>query len=284
MINATIITPDDIRALVPGTPASINATDIAPYLRSAHKAVAAIVGADVFNEIAKLAQSELLTDMRIAIANRLMYDYKLFETIQLRQSGQGDVFKYELEAMQNTYLSFYFDALDSLFSGLCAEDCPVESWKTSEAFKTRENLLIKSTDEFSGYYGIDNSDYFFFSAIFCQRTVMDKYLSAIVMENLSADFVRRLKSIIARLTVAYALRQFDITMLPKCLRNSTADGAYRHASSEQESMYKLSDYLFNESERDLSQLLFELRAEQAGDNLPSQTNLNEPNKKFFLLT
>lgn len=284
MINKTIITIDDLRSLAPGTPASIDSATIIPYLRSAHKAVSSLISVEVFNEIADLEDSELLHDMKSAVSNRLMYDYKLFEIIQLRQTGKTDTYKYEFEAMQNTYLNFYYDALDSLFAGLHAESCPVTSWKTSAAFKARERLLIKNTEDFHSCYGIDNSDYFFFSVVFIQRMVIDKYLTSINLDELSEDLLRRLKCIVAKLTVAYALRQFDITMFPKSLRNPSADGASRQASSEQESLYKLSEYLFSVSEQDMNQLLFELQSPEPGCDLPSQTNLNDKEYKFFLMS
>ncbi len=87
----------------------------------------------------------------------------------------------------------------------------------------------------------------------------------------------------ATLTVAFALRQFDISMLPRSLRNPNQDGAFRHASSEQEAMYKLSDFLLGQGEAALQQIVFELNRPEPGTDLPSETNLNKPRNKFFLL-
>lgn len=279
-----IFTIDELKTLVAGVPQTVSDEEIRPYMKPAHKAVSDIVGFEVFNEIADLADSPLLEDMKSAVANRLMYDYKLFETITKRQTGQADTYKYELEAMQNTYLSFYYDSVDSVFRSLSDPNCPISAWKESAASKAREELLIKGTAEFNSFYGIDNSDFFFFVSIFLQRMVIDKYLTAFSLGDMNDDNLRRLKSIVARLTVASALRQLDITMLPRTLRNPTVDGAYRHASSEQQTMYALSEYLFAQCDRDLAQLTFEINAPAQGVNLPSETNLNNPEYKFFLMS
>ena len=279
-----IITPSDIRDLVPGTDATLDERTIRPYLQPAQKAVATIIGEAVFRTVTQMSDTELLGNLKAAIANRLMYDYKLFETIQKRQTKQADVYKYELEAMQNTYLGFYFDALDSLIKGLNDMAEPLPEWIDSPANKARAGLLIRDADEFNGYYGIDGSDYFFFASVFLQRKVIDKHLTAFPINDLPEEMLRRVKSATATLTVAYALRQFDITMLPKSIRNASADGAYRQASSEQSTMYELSDYLFSQAESELERILFDLNKPAAGADINSTNNLNKPENKFFLFT
>lgn len=284
-IIPTIITVADILELAPGADPTMDNSTINPYLKSAHKAVASIIGLDVFAEITSSNSESLKFNLKTAVANRLMYDYKLFETIQKRQVSSQNTYKYELEAMQNTYLSFYFDALDSLMSELeSLPDDEFKSWTESEANKLRDRLLIKSTSQFNACYGIDNSDYFFFSTIFLQQTVIDKNLAGLDVAELADDRLRRLKNIVAKLTVAYALRQFDITMLPKSMRNSTADGASRQSSSEQDAMYKLSVTLFDESSSDLAQLMFEINTPDVAADVQSTNNVNTPNSKFFVLS
>lgn len=104
------------------------------------------------------------------------------------------------------------------------------------------------------------------------------------LTTLTEVMLRRIKGVVATLTVAYALRQFDFTMLPRSLRNASADGAYRHASSEQNDMYELSEYLFTQGESELEQIRFALSTPEAGSDMPSENNLNDPRQKFFLFS
>lgn len=280
----TIITADDLRSFAPGVEASIDEASIRSYLHSAHKTIASIVGVDVFNEIAAGKIEELQNHLKTAVSNRLMYDYKVFETVAKRQVQKQDTYKYELEAMQQTYLALSYDALDSLFAELTTTPCPIESWESSATCKALKTLFIPTTDEFNSYYGIDGSDYFFFATIFLQRSVVDKHLRGLALDKLEAAELRRAKSIAATLTVAYALRQFDITMLPKSLRNSASDGASRSAATEQEAMYKLSDYLFLSAEKDLQQLVFDLNTSDVPDNALPTENLNRQDSKFYFIS
>ena len=278
----TIITVETLREYAPGVDGSLQEQTIRPYLRPAHKTVALIVGIDVFNRVAGMEEGALPESLRAAVANRIMYDYKLFETIRKRQTEQSDTYKYELQAMQDTYLGYYYDALDSLIRGLNATD-DLPEWQQTPACKALAALLIRNADEFQEFYGIDSSDYFFWSSIFIQRRVMDDYLTGIDLPALEPEMLRRVKTAVATLTVAFALRQFDISMLPRSLRNPNQDGAFRHASSEQEAMYKLSDFLLGQGEAALQQIVFELNRPEPGTDLPSETNLNKPRNKFFLL-
>lgn len=278
----TIITRETIVEFVPGADVTVDDRLLKPYLTPAHKTVGAVIGADVFNAVAAMDGSDLLDYLKSAVANRLMYDYIVFETIHKRRVQKQDTFKYELEGMQSAYLEYYFDALDSLIGELNVSDIP--AWIDSPAFRTRQTLLIPTTGEFDALYGIDNSDFFFFKTIFIQQRVMDTHMGGIDIPSLDADRLRRVKRVAAILTVAYALRQFDFSMLPKTIRNSTADGASRAAASEQNTMYDLSEYLFGQAESDLSAILFAINAPAPGSDIPSTNNLNDPRKKYFLFS
>ncbi|WP_281671614.1 DUF6712 family protein [Rikenella microfusus] len=279
----TIINVETLREYAPGVDGALQEPTIRPYLRPAHKTVALIIGIDVFNRVAEMEETPLLESLRSAVANRIMYDYKLFETIRKRQTEQSDTYKYELQAMQDTYLDYYYDALDSLIREL-NQKTDIPEWTQSAACKALSSLLIRNADEFQEFYGIDSSDYFFWSSVFIQRRVMDNYLTGIDLPALEPEMLRRVKGAVATLTVAFALRQFDISMLPRSLRNPTQEGASRHAASEQEAMYKLSDFLLNQGEAALQQIVFELNRPEPGTDLPSETNRNKPRNKFFLFT
>lgn len=278
----TIITRETIIEFVPGAAVTIDDRLLKPYLRPAHKTVAAVIGAEVFNAVAGMTGTDMLKYLQAAVANRLMYDYVVFEAIQRRREGNQDTYKYEVEGMQSTYLDFYFDALDSLIGELNGSD--TAGWAEAPASKAREKLLIRTTEEFDSLYGIDGSDFFFFKTIFLQEKVMDAHLGGIDLEALADDMLRRIKRVAAVFTVAYALRQFDFSMLPKTIRNASVDGAYRHSLSEQNTMYDLSEYLFGQAENDLSTILFEINAPEPGSDIPSTNNLNDPRKKYYLFS
>ena len=179
----TIITVETLREYAPGVDGSLQEQTIRPYLRPAHKTVAQIIGSDVFNRVAGMETGALTDALRAAVANRIMYDYKLFETIRKRQTEQSDTYKYELQAMQDTYLGYYYDALDSLIRGLNAVD-DLPEWKQTPACKAHDALLIRNAAEIQEFYGIDSSDYFFWASTFIQRRFRDDYLTGIDLPTL----------------------------------------------------------------------------------------------------
>ena len=123
------VTVDDIKAIAPGADQSLIEDTVRPYLLPAHKIVAAIIGVPLFNDISEERETDTRKYLVTAIVNRVMYDYKLFETVQKRQTGSGDTFKYELQAMQEAYLGYYFDAIDSLIAELNASPDTYREWK-----------------------------------------------------------------------------------------------------------------------------------------------------------
>lgn len=279
----TIITVETLREYAPGVDGALQENTVKPYLRPAHKTVAMVIGIEIFNRVAGMEDTPLLDALRSAVANRIMYDYKLFETIRKRQTEQADTYKYELQAMQDTYLGYYYDALDSLIRGL-NETTDIPEWRQTPAYSVLTSLLIRNADEFQEFYGIDSSDYFFWSSVFLQRRVMDDYLTGIDLPTLEQEMLRRVKGTVATLTVAFALRQFDISMLPRPLRYPTQEGASRSGTSEQEAMYKLSEELMAQGEAALNRIVFDLNRPEPGTDLPSETNLNKPRNKFFLFS
>lgn len=280
----TFVTVADVKEYAPGVDQSLLEATIRPYLYPAHKIVASIVGIDLFNQIADGDNAVVKSHLKSAVANRVMYDYKLFETVQKRQTGNVDTYKYELQAMQDSYLAYYFDAVDSLIRELQDNSDQYSAWKDTTLAKAIDTLMLKTTDEFNSCYLIDSSDYFFFSTVSLQQRVIDQYVTGIDVDALSEPLHRRLKRVVATFTVAYALRQFDFTMLPRSLRNAAAEGASRNAKSEQELMYNLSEYLFGQADDELSQILFELNKPDDGEDIPSPTNQNKPWNKFFLMS
>lgn len=83
------VTVDDIKAIAPGADQSLIEDTVRPYLLPAHKIVAAIIGVPLFNDISEERETDTRKYLVTAIVNRVMYDYKLFETVQKRQTGSG---------------------------------------------------------------------------------------------------------------------------------------------------------------------------------------------------
>ena len=81
------VTVDDIKAIAPGADQSLIEDTVRPYLLPAHKIVAAIIGVPLFNDISEESDTDTKKYLVTAIVNRVMYDYKLFETVQKRQTA-----------------------------------------------------------------------------------------------------------------------------------------------------------------------------------------------------
>lgn len=274
----------DVRKSAPGVDVTLTLQELNPYLTPAYKMLVTALGDELYSEI---QSSDLDNDIRevavSALSNLTMYNYKIWEVIAKRHTQDKDTYKYELEMMQEAYLNNYFSALDSLYKGLSESNNSLAAWNDSPTRKTIEGLMLKSADEFNSFYGIDSSYYFFYSTVYIQRKVIDRFISGIDHDKLDETQMRRLKGVVAQMTVVFALRQLDFIQLPKSIRNSRSDGASRNGPSEQNFAYELSDRLFAEAQEELSQLFIEINR-PSGSDIESTSNNNKEEYKFFFMS
>lgn len=286
--DSIITTPyrDNIAMYAPGVEPTLNDATIYPFLHASEKSIVNTIGDTTYAKIRELPSDDLLKQHIVAaLSNLVMYNYKVWEVVQKRQVQQQDTYKYELELMQSAYIDNYYSHVDDVIKLLNDRSESFTEVARLPAYKLIDQLLIKDAAEFDSYYCIDSSYYFFFTTTFIQRKVLDKHIETVLdVASLDEATLRRVKTITAQLTVAYALRQRDFIELPKSIRNSRADGPSRASASEQSAVIELSNYLFNESEKELSALVFDVNKPDVGEDIPSYTDTNDPDNKFFLMS
>jgi hypothetical protein len=238
----------------PGVDASKALADYLPSARSAQKNIEAVISPNVFAAIVKSSQTELLDVLRAALANRTLAAQLVFDAIARRKAGT-DVYKYEIEGMQRAYMENYFAAMDNLIqllmAGQQAEGSPAQLWRTARYGRLLEECPIRQAEEFDAIYPIDLSYLFFFRTVPLQRECLDERLAPYFERAEGREKLRPMLLLaLAKLTVAKALRRFDMLEFPPTIRNLFADNkAARQAQAENDNAVKLAASLEYEADK-----------------------------------
>jgi hypothetical protein len=267
-----------LRNYVPSLAANVDFKSLSASSKLAFKQISQIIPLNIIESIKQ--EQELLEDLRIAIANCILYRQSPFDVIQQRKEDV-DIYKNEREAMERAYRENYYSALDSLVKKLDESD--ITAWKNSSYYLLLKELPIKSTAEMNSLYPIDNSHLFFFRTITFQQEVTDTLFN-LLEQTLESDILtRRIKRAIAKKTIALSMRQFDPLEMPATLRNLFSDSnASRSHKNEQERLLSVSRELeneANESLRSIDQLLHS----NEDEDISTQTSFNEPDDKIFFM-
>lgn len=276
---------DELQNYAPGVESTLEAKTIFPSIHTAEKTLASTIGDAVYKRILELDEDdEVKVEFKAALCNLVMYRYKIWEIVYKRQYQKQDTYKYELQMMQKSYIDNYYAHVDDLVKLLDGRQTDIPEWADSSAKKQVDGLLLKDAADFNSAYNIDNSYYFFFISIFIQQKVLDRYISpAIDTSGLDDRRLRRVKAVTAQLTVAYALRQFDFTFLPKSIRDSLADGAGRSGKEEDSAAAALAEILFKEATIELNALILDINKSEEGHDIESPSIINrECDKNYFM--
>lgn len=260
----------EIRRYVNGLDASVSFDTITPSLRSAERYVRNILTPGVFDNI--IGEGNPLLEE--AIASYMMYNYASFDAIAKRKQGT-EIYKYELERIRAEFLNSYQGAMDELFRFL---DTNSTEWTSTLAYIQREQLLVSDVYSFNKYYPIDNSYYFFMLMVPVQNEVLDLHFKDIPYKSLNDN--DKLCRACVLFTLSKSLERFDFSQLPATIRNSGADGPYRHAStSEGEAIMRLSAKLFNDAKVLVFDAIKELN--KAAFDVGKDEDLNKSTNKYF---
>lgn len=228
---------------VPGVDTTNTLSDLEPSARIARKAVEAITTAPVYNAIIVSDDEELLEALRAAMANRTMSLQVMHDAVNRRRSGGTDTYRYELDALRRNYMQGYYAAMDDLLrlldATIDADDVasPAAIWQNSRYGRLLAQCRLRRTEDFDTVFPIDLSYHFFYRTVPLQiealATRLQPYytrieeaspsLSAPVPEASASGLTSQLNLALAKLTVAKALRRFDIAEFPSTLRNLASD-------------------------------------------------------------
>lgn len=246
---------------------------------TAKKQIVIILTKNVFNSIAS-QDGDAREALRSAMANLTLAKQMVFDVISQRKNDI-DIYKHEQEQMRRAYIDNYFNAMDTLLQ-LLLED------KSSEFNETRyhqmvDSLRLRSAADFDLVYPIDLSYLFFFRTIPLQAEAMDDYLKS-YYERASErnDVMPMLDRSLAKITVAIALRRFDIIEFPPTIRSLFDDSkAQRTGRDEQQRMMDLSDSLMNEAKSLLASI--DLLLSAGSGEVDTETSFNREDDKIILL-
>ena len=243
MLKELFDTLSQFTLYVQGVDTSNTLDDLEPSARLAQKAVASITTAPVYNAIIASDDDELLEALRSAMANRIMSIQVMHDAVNRRRSGGTDTYRYEVEQMQRNYMQGYYAAMDELLrlldSTIDADDVasPAAIWQNSRYGRLLAQCRLRRTEDFDAIYPIDLSYHFFYRTVPLQiealQTCLQPYYtrieeaspspSAPVPEASASGLTTQLNLALAKLTIAKALRRFDIGEFPATLRNLFAD-------------------------------------------------------------
>jgi len=158
-------------------------------------------------------------------------------------------------------------------------------WKATSYCVLLNALPIKSTEEFDLIYPIDQSYLFFFRCLPLQKEVFEEKLHGYFEKSLTkTEIIPLLKRILAKLTIATALRRFDILEFPNTVRDLFSDSkVMRYGSMEQQQIIALADQLTAQAESTLKDIDMILSSDSTTTDISTQTSYNRCNDKIIFL-
>ena len=240
----------------PGVETNNSLDDLQSSGRTARKRVVSVISAPVYASIIDSDDDTLLDALRSAVANMTLSVQLVFDAVN-RRKAEVDVYKYELEGMRRSYTENYFNAMDTLISTLMSEDpdendttSPAALWRNARYFRLLDCCQIKSADDFDTIYPIDLSYLFFFRTVPLQKETLDELLAVYFDKTSDERIIAMLRLVLAKKTIAKALRRFDILEFPPTIRNLFDDNtASRNGRDEHDNALVLADRLDSEADQ-----------------------------------
>lgn len=270
---------------VPYLEANTSFDDLNASALPASKQIKIIITPSIYTSIQNLMEgngSAKKEALRGALANLTMSKQLSFDVITRRKQNI-ETYKYEVEQMKRDLMQGYFNAMDTLISILNEEGS--NEWMATDYCKKLKELQIQTTEDFDSIYPIDLSYLFFFRCIPWQKEVLDERMGGLFSRaEGNESTIPLLKRALAKLTIAKALRRFDILQFPEVIRGLFQDTkALRYASMEQTEILRLADQLTVEADQLISAVELTL-TEADQTNIVSTTSFNRPEDKIYVMS
>lgn len=280
----------DFKRFAPGVDSNNSLEDLRPAGATAKKRVDVMLSKNITDRIADGEDNEMKNHLRSAIANFTCCQQLVFDSVN-RRKQEVDVYRYELEKMQRTYMENYYNAMDSIIQQLNippGENDTVSVnalWRNTRHYKLLASCPISTCEEFDAVFTIDLSFHFFFRTIPLQKECVDERLGAYfsrITEN-DENITNILKLALAKKTISKALRRFDILEFPPTIRNLFEENtASRSGSDEHNQALTLADSLNSEADELLSNAEALLSDDDSSD-FSTETSFNRPDDKIIMM-
>lgn len=282
VLEALFKTIDEFRKYVPSVESNVTFSELNSSATSARKQIIVVLSPGVYDKVLQ-DTGEKHAALLSAMGNLTLAKQLIFDVINRRKS-QIEVYKYELEAMRRSYIENYYNGMDTLIQLLDSDTRKENEWKESRYYKLLDTLKIKDTESFDFLYPIDLSYLFFFRIIPLQKEVLDEGMKG-YFDRASAneDAVNMLLRALSKMTVAIALRRFDILEFPSTIRNLFEDSkANRSGKDEQNRMLSLSEQLATEVQSLLKDVDLML-SNSDSDTIDTESSYNTLDDKIILM-
>lgn len=275
-------TVDELRKYVPSVESNVSFAELNSSATSARKQIIVVLSGPVYSNVLK-DTGEKHAALLSAMGNLTLAKQLIFDVIN-RRKADVEVYKYELEAMRRSYIENYYNGMDTLIQLLDEDKSEENKWKESRYYKLLDSLKIKDTESFDFLYPIDLSYLFFFRIIPLQKEVLDEGMKGYFDRAFdNQDAINMLLRALSKMTVAIALRRFDILEFPSTIRNLFEDSkTSRSGRDEQNRMLSLSDQLSTEVQSLLKDVDLILSSNDSGA-IDTESSFNTSEDKIILL-
>lgn len=275
-------TVDELRKYVPSVESNVSFAELNSSATSARKQIIVVLSGPVYSNVLK-DTGEKHAALLSAMGNLTLAKQLIFDVIN-RRKADVEVYKYELEAMRRSYIENYYNGMDTLIQLLDEDKSEENKWKESRYYKLLDSLKIKDTESFDFLYPIDLSYLFFFRIIPLQKEVLDEGMKGYFdRASDNQDAINMLLRALSKMTVAIALRRFDILEFPSTIRNLFEDSkTSRSGRDEQNRMLSLSDQLSTEVQSLLKDVDLILSSNDSGA-IDTESSFNTSEDKIILM-
>lgn len=275
-------TVDELRKYVPSVESNVSFAELNSSATSARKQIIVVLSGPVYSNVLK-DTGEKHAALLSAMGNLTLAKQLIFDVIN-RRKADIEVYKYELEAMRRSYIENYYNGMDTLIQLLDEDKSEENKWKESRYYKLLDALKIKDTESFDFLYPIDLSYLFFFRIIPLQKEVLDEGMKGYFdRASDNQDAINMLLRALSKMTVAIALRRFDILEFPSTIRNLFEDSkTSRSGRDEQNRMLSLSDQLSTEVQSLLKDVDLILSSNDSGA-IDTESSFNTSEDKIILM-
>lgn len=275
-------TVDELRKYVPSVESNVSFAELNSSATSARKQIIVVLSGPVYSNVLK-DTGEKHAALLSAMGNLTLAKQLIFDVIN-RRKADIEVYKYELEAMRRSYIENYYNGMDTLIQLLDEDKSEENKWKESRYYKLLDSLKIKDTESFDFLYPIDLSYLFFFRIIPLQKEVLDEGMKGYFdRASDNQDAINMLLRALSKMTVAIALRRFDILEFPSTIRNLFEDSkTSRSGRDEQNRMLSLSNQLSTEVQSLLKDVDLILSSNDSGA-IDTESSFNTSEDKIILM-
>lgn len=275
---------EDFRSYVDGLQADTTYRQLLPSMRATGQEMEKIIPASVLEAVMEANPDPQQADqnedgkelLKTAVAAGTLYRYQIFSSVK-KNGSDASLYKYQHEELKDTYAEAYWKAMDSLLDWLDAHD-DVGAWNETQDYQARQQLPVRSAEEFHHYFGINRSSCFYAKVLYLIRECWKEIRPNVRGHEEDVDVMDAAKRALCYAVMAKVVKRFDVTEFPRSIRWD-----YNHEYTKGSSVQDR-DRLYNEltaaSQTALDEVAAVIRRLSEGDAV---ADTNEESNKHFLI-